>query len=284
MSKSRPGEQDRQRGLIMKKLAFQFFMALLIMPFVAGNATAQNKPDHKTEITKNKVIVLGMIHGGHLTSKRYSLPFLRRVIKNIDPDYVLAEIPPDRLAKAMAGYVKNGVVSEARVSRFPEYKDVLFPLSEHEKFNIIATAGWTSKMANVRRKALEHLSKDPNRAQDWQAYVAADKAMNAKLKGHEDDPFFINSDAYDAIAKEGLIPYAKRFANDLGRGDWQSINKAHYTLIEAALDNHSGEGATMLITYGAGHKYWFLEHLRQRDDILLVNPAPYLKAAMQHQE
>ena len=32
----------------------------------------------------------------------------------------------------------------------------------------------------------------------------------------------------------------------------------------------------MLITYGAAHKYWFLEQLRKRDDIILVNPVEYL--------
>lgn len=265
----------------MLKSMLYFLTAVFALWAIMVRADAQENAPPAPQVKKNTVIVLGMIHGGHLTSKRYSLPFLRRVIEDIDPDYVLAEIPPDRLANAMTGFTKDGVVSEARVSRFPEYKDVLFPLSEHAKFKIIPTAGWTSGMANFRNDALKRLSNDPKRAKDWQAYEAADKAMQAKLKGREDDPFFINSDAYDAIAKEGLTPYATLFANDLGRGDWQSINKAHYTLIEAALDNHSGEGATMLITYGAGHKYWFLEKLRLRDDIIVVDPTPFLKAATQ---
>ena len=71
--------------------------------------------------------------------------------------------------------------------------------------------------------------------------------------------------------------YATAFADDVGRGDWERINAAHYKLIEAALENHAGEGATMLITYGAAHKYWFLEQLRRRDDIVLINPVEYLE-------
>ncbi len=236
--------------------------------------------DDQDPNTKTKVIVLGMIHSDHLTSDRYALPLLRKTIEEIAPDYVLTEIPPDRLANAMAGFTANGVVSEARVMRFPEYKDVLFPMSREFDFKIIPTAGWTTQMARTRQLALDRIANDPARAEDWQAYEDANAVMEEKLKGREDDPFFIHSDEYDAITKEGLTPYATLFAHDLGRGDWESINAAHYTLIEAALNNHQYEGATVLITYGAGHKYWFLEQLRLRDDIVLVDPAPYFKAAM----
>lgn len=255
---------------------FAFFRVLLFAPVFLGTANAQDAIDG----AKNTVIVLGMIHSGHLTSERYSLPYLRRVIEEINPDYVLTEIPPDRLGDAMAGFVANGVVSEARVKRFPEYKDVLFPMTKGFNFKIIPTAGWTAGMAKYRREALARISKDPARTEDWATYQAANKAMREKMKGREDDPFFVNSDEYDAITKAGLTPYAQLFAHDLGRGDWESINSAHYTLIEAALDNHQNEGATILITYGAGHKYWFLEQLRKRDDIILKAPTQYLTAAM----
>jgi len=35
-------------------------------------------------------------------------------------------------------------------------------------------------------------------------------------------------------------------------------------------------GERILITFGAGHKYWFLEELRGRGDIRLVDVAPFL--------
>ena len=103
--------------------------------------------------------------------------------------------------------------------------------------------------------------------------------MGEEIGDRDDDPFFIHSDAYDAATKKGLKPYATLFADDLGRGDWESINAAHYALIDAALDNHQYEGARILIMFGAGHKYWFLEQLRQRNDIRLIDPTPFLKAA-----
>lgn len=228
---------------------------------------------------KNEVIVLGMIHSGHKTSEAYSLDYLRKVIEEIEPDYVLTEIPPDRLAEAAAGFAKTGEVTEDRVRVFPEYVDVLFPLTKTMDFSIIPTAGWTRGMANYRREALNRLSEDPERAEDWAAYEAGFASMNEQLAGRRDDPFFIHTDEYDAITKEGFHPYATRFADDLGRGDWERINAAHYLLIEAALLHHQYEGKRLLITYGAAHKYWFLEHLRQRDDIILLDPIPFLQNA-----
>ena len=120
----------------------------------------------------NRVIVLGMIHSGHETSEIYSTARVKGVMRAIDPDYVLTEIPPDRMEEAMRSFTEEGVVTEARVTRFPEYKDALFPLIPEMDFEIIPTAGWTSEMANFRRDALQAISQDETRADDWAAYQA----------------------------------------------------------------------------------------------------------------
>lgn len=225
--------------------------------------------------SRNIVIVLGMIHSGHETSQRYSTARVKGVMRAIAPDYVLTEIPPDRMDEAMRGFTEEGIVTEARVTRFPEYKDALFPLLDEINFEIIPTAGWTREMAAFRSEALEAISKDPTRAEDWAAYEAGLDTMRETIGNRDDDPYFIHSDVYDAAIKLGYTPYAQLFANDLGVGDWETINAAHYSYIERALDLHTGEGATILITYGAGHKYWLLEQLQERTDISLVSPLSY---------
>jgi len=108
----------------------------------------------------NKVIVLGMIHGRHETSERYSTQRVKGIIKAIAPDYVLTEIPPDRLAEAMKGFIETGEVTETRTRVFPEYKDVLFPLSREMDFKIIPTAAWSRGMADFRREALGRIRED----------------------------------------------------------------------------------------------------------------------------
>ena len=69
-----------------------------------------------------------------------------------------------------------------------------------------------------------------------------------------------------------MAPYNRLFNDDLGPGGWDNINAAHYALIEAYLNEHSGEGQRVLITFGAWHKYWLLDRLRARDDIVLLTP------------
>ena len=54
--------------------------------------------------TYNEVLVLGAIHSGHLTDSVYHTAYLEKLIREIQPDYILAEIPPNRFEAAMEGF------------------------------------------------------------------------------------------------------------------------------------------------------------------------------------
>ena len=95
---------------------------------------------------KNEVLVLGTIHSGHLTDPVYNINYLKKLIKKINPDFILTEIPPDRFDEAMRQFKQDGVITEPRVKVFPEYVNVIFPLTKEMKFEIIPTAGWTKFM------------------------------------------------------------------------------------------------------------------------------------------
>ncbi len=226
----------------------------------------------------NEVIVLGMIHGRHRESERYSLDRLTRLIRAIAPDYVLTEIPPNRFDAAITSFQATDSIAEARVQRFPEYVDVLFPLTKEMDFEIIPTAGWTQPMADFRSARLRTISQDPDRAAEWATYQRANaKADSAIAAGGEpDDPRWIHTDAYDEAYQHRLGVYNALFNDELGPGGWDNINAAHYANIARALDKHRGEGKRFLITYGAGHKGWFLRQLRNRTDITLLDVAPFL--------
>ena len=62
-------------------------------------------------------------------------------MREIDPDYWLTEIPPNRWDRARTEFAATGTVDEPRVRRFPEYMQVLFPLSLEMSFEVIPTAG-----------------------------------------------------------------------------------------------------------------------------------------------
>ena len=225
----------------------------------------------KAKGIKNEVIVLGTIHSGHLKHKEYSIEVLTALIQEIDPDLILTEIPPDRFPIAMKEFLENDTITESRVSRFPEYVNVIFPLSKKMNFEIIPTAGWTKEMAQERNNKLNAISKDSSRVDEWNQLQIATKKSDSLIKasGREFDPYWINSDEYDSLAEIELSVYNQLFNDELGPGGWDNINRAHFAYITLALDKIKGQGKRVLITYGAGHKGWFLRELKKRKDIEL---------------
>ena len=226
----------------------------------------------------SEVVVVGVIHGGHNTSDLFSLQIVRDLVREIDPDYWLTEIPPNRWERAWSEYRETGTVEEPRVRRFPEYMEGLFPLSDELDFVVIPTAGWTEPMSDFRAAYLDAYANDPARAEQWAQYraAAAESAEALAAGGAGDDPRWIHTDAYDAAYDIRMQVYARLFDEDLGPGGWDPINASHWANIERALDEHRGEGARFLLIYGAGHKGPFLRELRKRDDIVLLEVGPFL--------
>ncbi|MEO1731235.1 MAG: hypothetical protein AAFR64_10910 [Pseudomonadota bacterium] len=220
-----------------------------------------------------KVYVLGAIHRRHRTSERYSLDILRGAIRKAQPDLVLTEIPPDRIAEARRSFAETGEVTESRTRAFPELTDVVFPLSAEMGFRMVATAGWTQEIADNRRRALAAIEADPARAPQWAEHRQARADFSAALKGRGDDPRFLHSEEYDALVEAAQTPYQTYFDGDLGPGGWTQINAAHTGLIGEALDVVSGQGLTVLILFGAFHKYLIRRSVLLRDDVQLLDAA-----------
>ena len=206
---------------------------------------------------------------------------MRPLVRAIDPDSICTEIPPNRFDKAAAEFRETGAIAEQRVKVFPEYVDVIFPLTRDMDFEIIPTAGWTAQMNVYRRATLDRISKDPDRASQWAEHEAAMAAMDEAIKAMdgEDNPRVIHTDSYDSAIRRGLSgPYNRYFNDDLADGGWDNINAKHYALIARHLDAVRGRGQRVLITFGAAHKGWFLRKLRHRDDVTLLEVAPFLDA------
>jgi len=227
---------------------------------------------------QNEVIVMGMIHSGHRTNPNYNIKILKDLIREIKPDFILTEIPPNRYAQARKEFDELDTIMEPRVSRFPEYVDAVFPLTKEMNFEIIPTAGWTKPMNDYRNQRLQEIQNDTAWAERWQDYQEAGKKSNDAMKaaGDINDPYFLNSDAYDKAGEIRYEAYNRVLNEALLLGGWDNINIAHYWKIEKALEKHSNTGKRFLITYGAGHKGWFLRELRKRDDIKILEMTPFL--------
>jgi hypothetical protein len=263
----------------MKQITINFYTVLCIF-FVLSSCKKSNTKSNIEEKLKNEVLVLGTIHSGHLTDSIYNIDYLQRLIREIKPDYILTEIPPNLFKTAMDGFKRDDSISEPRTMRFPEYVNVVFPLSKDMDFEIIPTAGWTRSMAVQRGQKLRAIGQDTSRIADWAAYIKANQLSDSlyKASGKVNDPNFIHTNTYDSIQDIGLQTYNKLFNEELGLGGWENINIAHYWNIEKALEKYRYKGKRILITYGAGHKGWFLRELRKRDDIDLLEMKPFLDA------
>jgi YVTN family beta-propeller protein len=233
--------------------------------------------DATTAPAVTEVAVLGMIHGDHRTSSNWSLDAVRAAITRYRPDVVIAEIAPDRWPRIWSDYAERGVIEDSRVLRFPEYTDVLLPLKVRMGFAVEPGAAWTQEMSDLREARIHVFEHDPAFAERNSAYQAALKAAEAQDPQHvvdSNDPQLIHSDEYDRMTKIALTPYDEYLNDVIGPGGWTNINVAHYRLIDAAIRRHRGE--RILITFGAAHKYWLLEQLRQRDDIRLLDVREFL--------
>ncbi len=224
---------------------------------------------------------MGMIHGRHRTSVTYDIDRINDLVRAVDPDYILCEIPPDRLETALREYRQEGVISEPRVKVFPEYVDAIIPLSEDMPFELIPCAGWTKAMADDRRAKLrEWETTRPDEFEEVQrAWDEAERLIEAEGRAFRgaDDPAWIHTWRYDEIVRRGMEPYNRLFNEDLGPGGWDNINTAHYAFIVGALNEHVGAGKRFLITFGSWHKYWVLDHLRQRDDVVVRSLGEFIE-------
>ncbi len=209
--------------------------------------------------SRNEVIVLGTIHERHRTSEVYTVTRLKEIVQSIKPDYILCEIPPDRLERALQQFREGGSVTDTHFRSYPEYTDAVFPLSGQMKFEIIPCSGWTRELTKAREDKLR-LWRTTRPEESNEVQVAIDRAETLiQTEGMSDDPLKIHSDRYDAIVKEGVQPYSRLFNKDLGSGGWDNINNAHYAMISKALNQHRGEGKRFLIMFGSWHKYCFME-------------------------
>ncbi len=234
----------------------------------AGHESAAREP--------TEVAVMGMIHGRHPTSELWGFEQLETTIRNFDPDIVCVEIPPNRWARAWRDYTERGVVEEARVVVFPEYNDFMFRLATDMGFEMIPCAAWTKEMNDLRRSQIEEFETAERFADEAAEYQRLRRAARAQYQppGNPDDPYYIHSDAYD-IATQAEYDVYDRYLNDwIGPGGWTNINIGHTRVIDRVIAENPGK--RILVTFGAGHKYWFLKHLRDRDDVRLVDLVPYL--------
>lgn len=240
--------------------------------------SGQPEPSSAGISTVTEVAVMGMIHGRHRESETWGLEQVKDAIRRFEPDVLCTEIAPDRWERIWSDFTERGVIEDSRIQVFPEYTDAILDLAVEMGFEIVPCAGWTREMSDLRRARIREFNTMDEWATEREEYASRRAEVRRRVgdaPAAGDDPRFIHSDAYDERQRAELDLYDE-FQNDLiGPGGWTNINEAHYRLIERAIDDHRGK--RILITFGGGHKYWFLDRLRARDDVTVLDLVPYLR-------
>lgn len=223
-----------------------------------------------------EVAVMGMIHGRHPTSELWGFEQLEATIRSFQPDIVCVEIPPNRWDKAWRDYTERGVVEESRVVVFPEYNDFMFRLAVDMGFEMVPCAAWTKEMNDLRRARIAEFETASRFARESTEYRRLREAAREQHPppGDPDDPRYIHSEEYDAAVKAEYEVYDGYLNEWIGPGGWTNINVGHMRFVDRTIAEHPGK--RILVTFGAGHKYWFLEALSGREDVRLVDLVPYL--------
>lgn len=219
---------------------------------------------------KNTVVVIGTVHEDHLDSESYALENVEELLRRIDPQLVLCEIPPDRFEAAWESFIREGEVSEPLVVKYPEFSEVLFPMALEGRFQVVPCSAWTASMDELRRLSLDQWSH--TRIDDTRVVTDAREKGEQTLEkeGLLDAPLAMHTERFDVIVAEAMQPYERLFSRDLGEGGWTQINQAHYALISEALDEIKGNGWRVVVMFGSWHKYRLRELLAERDDIELL--------------
>ena len=233
-------------------------VGLVLWGWLGGCETLAGRPSRSIN---NDVVVVGTPHADYLSSEAYNLRDLDAVLRALEPEVVLCQIPPDRFFEAWQQFVDTGRVEEEHVRLFPEYEGVLFPLARQGRLVLRPCSGWTAETAARRDAQLAQWQ--TTRPQDAREVQRALKQAENRLlvEGLRFDSLRVQTLRFDEIIAEGLKPYERLFDRDLGPGGWGEINQAHFTLISAALDDLAGRGLRVAVVFGAEHKYRLRELL-----------------------
>lgn len=246
-------------------MRIQWFLIFLIFATAGCQGGFQGTP--------TRVSLVASIHGNHLLKEGYNLSIFEKIIREIKPEVVLAEIPPDRFGPAWNQFVKEDTVTEAYVSRFPEFTEVIFRLKDELKFQIYPVSGWTYEYGADEGGVLKRISNDPIRQEEWDEYRTFNEKMIAAVEagGGQGNPVWVHSPGYDSAVRIWSDNYERLFGAELDNASWTSLNNLHYGLISAQLDSLKGSGKSVAIVFGAGNRGILEEKLRQRDDIVLTD-------------
>lgn len=212
------------------------------------NKTGIEKKSIEKEYARSRIAVLGLLADLHGEPTQYDLRLLRRLVKNIQPDLLCAEIHPDDW--------RSGDLSIV----WPEYRDALLPLARRTDIIIVPVGGSNGHEIQIPgngpimwlRRLVVRL-------------IYGLQRLLMRLARRPDD---VNGGALDALC-DGMCATALRVSGPQARQAWDEANKAILNNILAAARRDPER--RVLVTVDCRRRRWLIDHLLDRPEVELVN-------------
>ncbi len=178
------------------------------------------------------------------------MQLLDRLLRAAEPEVIVAEIPPARLAR-----LRRAVAEETEdpwLDSFPELASVVVPVAEELGVPLVAGSGWARQVTD-----------------DWQAYwtahpdgpdgdlwVRAHARITARLADEGSDPQWIHSPLYRELTAWHATALSTHAGRELGAADPLLYYREHARRLREAIETHRGK--RVVVVFDARVR-WYLE-------------------------
>ncbi len=199
-------------------------------------------------VVRSRVAVLGTLAELHRKPIKYDLRALRRLVRELKPDLLCAEIHPDDWKK------------DDLNAMLPEYRDALLPLSRRTNIIVVPVSSWhqpdlfapsEGRLLGLRRWLVRLLT---GQLRLMQRLANGPRAINSGLFGWVCD---------------GVCSLTAWVCGPEVQRTWDQANQAMVNNILAAI--HRDPGRRVLITVDCRRRHRLERYLRSRPEVELVH-------------
>lgn len=210
---------------------------------------------------RTTVIVFGTVHYGKKDSPAY-IDRLTSILQEIMPDVICAELSPEQL---------NG---EVPCSSKPEYPDAILTFAKNSNVEVVPIQPGAKDGTRLEKEISEIVKQikcnEVGRAR-WEYSEYLDEIAAEKWLQVVTDPAGIEHvqlRAFDLLVMETACLVTLKYFPKLA-DQWANWNQHFLDRIDSTIRYYAGQ--RILITAGLAHKYWLMDKLESRDDIVLHN-------------
>lgn len=243
----------------------------------AGQGTPPRTPP-KRIVGRTEVVILGTMHGAHLTSQRFSLQVVHDIVERVAPDVVLVEIPPDRFEAsleeldALGEAAAKDSITDSWLRSFPELWAVVLPQRQRLGYEVVPVSGWKPRVSQDRKA---YWDANPNGPASSSYREAQQRFVEARKRNRaSENPCWVNGPEYLELAGAARRALAEAADSELGEAAVMRINEAHWRGIGAAIETHRRQ--RILLVYGARHRWYTQPRIQALEDVTLLDVRDFM--------